>query len=130
MSSIAFKIFLIDLKFLLVFQISHIFSSIFSGFLNFSSFERFNLNFLRSNSRHFFKSFILILQGSIAYVTQQAWIQNATLRENILFGKEYDYKTYNKVIKACALRSDFALLPGGDQTEIGEKVSVVYLTFQ
>ncbi|CAH0389150.1 unnamed protein product [Bemisia tabaci] len=60
-------------------------------------------------------------KGSIAYVTQQAWIQNATLRENILFGKEYDYKTYNKVIKACALRSDFALLPGGDQTEIGEK---------
>ncbi|XP_030761803.1 multidrug resistance-associated protein 1 isoform X2 [Sitophilus oryzae] len=59
--------------------------------------------------------------GSIAYVSQQAWIQNATLKDNILFGKSYDKTLYDKVIEACALKPDFEMLPGGDQTEIGEK---------
>ncbi|KAI8125132.1 Multidrug resistance-associated protein 1 [Lucilia cuprina] len=61
------------------------------------------------------------ISGSIAYVPQQAWIQNATLRENILFGKEYDRKRYNRVIDACALRADIDMLSAGDKTEIGEK---------
>lgn len=60
-------------------------------------------------------------KGSIAYVPQQAWIQNATLQNNILFGKPYDKKRYDRVIEACALKPDFAMLPAGDQTEIGEK---------
>uniref|UniRef100_A0A182J6S8 ABC-type glutathione-S-conjugate transporter n=1 Tax=Anopheles atroparvus TaxID=41427 RepID=A0A182J6S8_ANOAO len=59
--------------------------------------------------------------GSIAYVPQQAWIQNATLRDNILFGKPFDQKKYDNVIDCCALRPDLAMLPGGDTTEIGEK---------
>ncbi|XP_018568582.1 multidrug resistance-associated protein 1-like [Anoplophora glabripennis] len=59
--------------------------------------------------------------GSIAYVSQQAWIQNATLKDNILFGKEFHKELYNKVIEACALKADFEMLPGGDQTEVGEK---------
>ncbi|XP_020713183.1 multidrug resistance-associated protein 1 isoform X11 [Ceratitis capitata] len=59
--------------------------------------------------------------GSIAYVPQQAWIQNATLRDNILFGLEYDRKRYNRVVDACALRADIDMLSAGDQTEIGEK---------
>ncbi|KAL3269849.1 hypothetical protein HHI36_008907 [Cryptolaemus montrouzieri] len=59
--------------------------------------------------------------GSVAYVAQQAWIQNATLRDNILFGKSFDKKLYEKVIEACALKADLAMLPAGDQTEIGEK---------
>nr|XP_029724825.1 multidrug resistance-associated protein 1-like isoform X4 [Aedes albopictus] len=59
--------------------------------------------------------------GKIAYVSQQAWIQNATLQDNILFGKPMDTKLYNKVIAACALKPDIEMLPGGDQTEIGEK---------
>lgn len=59
--------------------------------------------------------------GKIAYVSQQAWIQNATLQDNILFGKPMDAKLYNKVIAACALKPDIEMLPGGDQTEIGEK---------
>lgn len=61
-------------------------------------------------------------QGSIAYVAQQAWIQNATVRENILFGKPLDPVQYNKVIQACALTPDLEILPAGDKTEIGEKV--------
>ncbi|XP_018568571.1 multidrug resistance-associated protein 1 isoform X2 [Anoplophora glabripennis] len=59
--------------------------------------------------------------GRIAYVSQQAWIQNATLKDNILFGKKFDKVLYNKVIEMCALKADFEMLPGGDQTEIGEK---------
>ncbi|XP_050561843.1 multidrug resistance-associated protein 1 isoform X2 [Spodoptera frugiperda] len=59
--------------------------------------------------------------GSIAYVPQQAWIQNATLQDNILFGKPLDKQKYNNVIDMCALKPDFEVLPGGDQTEIGEK---------
>ena len=48
-------------------------------------------------------------------------MQNATLRDNILFGKPYDKIRYENVINACALKTDLEILPGGDQTEIGEK---------
>ncbi|CAH1777684.1 unnamed protein product [Owenia fusiformis] len=61
------------------------------------------------------------VRGSVAYVAQQAWIQNATVRDNILFGKEYNQIKYEKILDACALRADLDILPGGDQTEIGEK---------
>ena len=54
-------------------------------------------------------------------MTQQAWIQNMSLRDNILFGRPYDERRYEKVIEACALKQDLDMLPGGDQTEIGEK---------
>lgn len=56
--------------------------------------------------------------GKIAYVSQQAWIQNATLQDNILFGKPMDRKRYNQVIAACALKPDLEMLPGMD---IGHK---------
>lgn len=65
------------------------------------------------------------LQGSVAYVPQQAWIQNATLQDNILFGKSLEECDYYKVIDACALKSDFEMLPASDQTEIGEKVGLL-----
>uniref|UniRef100_A0A8C3AE20 ATP-binding cassette, sub-family C (CFTR/MRP), member 3 n=1 Tax=Cyclopterus lumpus TaxID=8103 RepID=A0A8C3AE20_CYCLU len=60
-------------------------------------------------------------RGSVAYVPQQAWIQNATLRDNILFGKPYNEPKYCCVLEACALTPDLEVLPGGDMTEIGEK---------
>ncbi|XP_054154952.1 ATP-binding cassette sub-family C member 2-like [Oppia nitens] len=58
---------------------------------------------------------------SLAYVPQQAWIQNATLKDNILFGKPYDPIKYRQVLRACALEPDLRQLSGGDETEIGEK---------
>jgi ATP-binding cassette subfamily C (CFTR/MRP) protein 1 len=61
------------------------------------------------------------VDGSIAYASQLAWIQNATLQDNILFGKPMNKDFYEKVIHACALTADLAMLPGGDMTEIGEK---------
>uniref|UniRef100_A0A8C1FUZ7 Multidrug resistance-associated protein 1 n=1 Tax=Cyprinus carpio carpio TaxID=630221 RepID=A0A8C1FUZ7_CYPCA len=61
------------------------------------------------------------IKGSVAYVPQQAWIQNATLKDNILFGREAKDSWYEKVVEACALLPDLEVLPGGDLTEIGEK---------
>ena len=58
----------------------------------------------------------------MAYVPQQAWIQNDTLRDNILFGIAYNEQKYRCVLEACALTPDLEVLPGGDMTEIGEKV--------
>ncbi|KAH9119892.1 hypothetical protein AeMF1_007675, partial [Aphanomyces euteiches] len=59
--------------------------------------------------------------GQVAYFSQQPWIQNTTIRENILFGKPYDRTKYDKVIDACALAKDMASFPAGDRTEIEAK---------
>ncbi|RHY79259.1 hypothetical protein DYB30_004041, partial [Aphanomyces astaci] len=59
--------------------------------------------------------------GQVAYFSQQAWIQNMTIRENILFGKPYDRVKYTNVLEACALSKDLALFSAGDRTEIGQK---------
>ncbi|RKO91071.1 P-loop containing nucleoside triphosphate hydrolase protein, partial [Blyttiomyces helicus] len=56
-----------------------------------------------------------------AYVAQTAWIINATIRENILFGTPFDAERYQETIEACALMHDLETLEGGDLTEIGEK---------
>uniref|UniRef100_A0A8C1Z2N0 Uncharacterized protein n=1 Tax=Cyprinus carpio TaxID=7962 RepID=A0A8C1Z2N0_CYPCA len=61
------------------------------------------------------------IKGSVAFVPQQAWIQNATVMDNILFGSYLDEERYRSVVDACALGPDLDLLPGRDQTEIGEK---------
>lgn len=61
------------------------------------------------------------VNGSVAYVPQQAWIQNMSLRNNILFNKPYDIEDYENVVKSCALKEDLENLPAGDRTEIGEK---------
>ena len=65
---------------------------------------------------------LLLLQGSVAYVPQQAWIQNATVKDNILFGKPLNPILYGQTLQSCALEPDLEILPGGDMTEIGEKV--------
>ncbi|GFR90705.1 ATP-binding cassette transporter sub-family C member 9 [Elysia marginata] len=58
---------------------------------------------------------------SMAYVSQRPWLLNASLKENILFGKPYVWRKYKKAISACALQPDIEQLPAGDDTEIGEK---------
>uniref|UniRef100_A0A096NW42 Multidrug resistance-associated protein 1-like n=2 Tax=Cercopithecinae TaxID=9528 RepID=A0A096NW42_PAPAN len=60
-------------------------------------------------------------KGSVAYVSQQAWIQNCILQENILFGSIMKKEFYEQVLEACALLPDLEQLPKGDQTEIGER---------
>ncbi|XP_069749378.1 ATP-binding cassette sub-family C member 5-like isoform X2 [Narcine bancroftii] len=60
------------------------------------------------------------VRGTFAYVAQQAWLFNASLRDNILFGKSYEEERYNSVLDACCLHPDIEMLPSGDMTEIGE----------
>lgn len=58
------------------------------------------------------------VKGSIAYVTQQAWIQNMTLRDNILFGKAFNEQRYLTALEACALKRDLEILTDGDQVPL------------
>ena len=59
--------------------------------------------------------------GKTAYVPQQPWVMNASVRENIVFGHRWDPTFYEKTINACALIEDMKTLPDGDQTEVGER---------
>ncbi|CAL5195604.1 unnamed protein product [Lathyrus oleraceus] len=59
--------------------------------------------------------------GTLAYVSQSAWIQSGTVRDNILFGKPMDKTRYVKAIKACALDKDINDFSHGDLTEIGQR---------
>ncbi|RDI78769.1 hypothetical protein Vi05172_g11350 [Venturia inaequalis] len=61
------------------------------------------------------------VRGTIAYVAQNAWIMNASVKDNVLFGHRFDPKFYDRTLKACALIEDLAILPDGDRTEVGEK---------
>ncbi|KAG7225945.1 hypothetical protein INR49_018546 [Caranx melampygus] len=61
------------------------------------------------------------VRGRLAYMAQQAWILNTTLRDNILFGQQYQEDRYQSVLSACCLRPDLNLLPNADLTEIGER---------
>ncbi|KAF8953252.1 multidrug resistance-associated ABC transporter [Flammula alnicola] len=57
----------------------------------------------------------------VAYAAQESWVQNNTIRNNILFGSDYDEERYRKVIKQCALEHDLELFDAGDATEVGER---------
>ncbi|PSN60350.1 hypothetical protein BS50DRAFT_593794 [Corynespora cassiicola Philippines] len=63
----------------------------------------------------------VMIGATRAFCPQYAWIQNATVKENIIFGKDFKKDWYNKVVDACALRPDLEMLPNGDMTEIGER---------
>jgi ABC-type transport system involved in cytochrome bd biosynthesis fused ATPase/permease subunit len=67
------------------------------------------------------------VDGSLSYVPQQPWIQNETIKQNILFGKDYNEIFYKTVIEKCALIADLNILPAGDATEIGERVRLIYV---
>ena len=62
----------------------------------------------------------VVMRGASAYVAQSPWVMNASVRENVVFGHRWDPAFYDRTIKACALADDFAILPDGDQTEVGE----------
>ncbi|KAG2523192.1 hypothetical protein JM18_005274 [Phytophthora kernoviae] len=63
----------------------------------------------------------VFVRGRVAYYSQQTWIQNMTIRDNILFGFPYNKDKYQRVIAACGLVPDLQQFPGGDSTEIGQK---------
>lgn len=59
-------------------------------------------------------------EAGFGLASQEPWIQHASVRDNILFGKDYDPAFYQTVIEACALSDDLNVLPNGDKTEVGE----------
>ncbi|KAF9030066.1 P-loop containing nucleoside triphosphate hydrolase protein [Rhodocollybia butyracea] len=60
-------------------------------------------------------------QHGVAYAAQESWVQNATIKENIVFGAEFEEERYKKVLFQCALERDLELFQAGDETEVGEK---------
>ncbi|XP_053982537.1 ATP-binding cassette subfamily C member 4-like isoform X1 [Hylaeus volcanicus] len=63
------------------------------------------------------------VNGSLSYAGQEAWVFGSTVRQNILFGQQYDRQRYQRVVKACSLLRDFKQFPQGDQTVVGERGS-------
>nr|UOU03343.1 ATP-binding cassette subfamily C4-4-2 [Brachionus rubens] len=61
------------------------------------------------------------IKGSLFYVPQEPWIFTASLKQNILFGKPYDKKKFDEIIKVCCLDEDLKTLSNGENTIIGEK---------
>jgi ABC-type multidrug transport system fused ATPase/permease subunit len=61
------------------------------------------------------------LSADIAYHSQQPWILNATVRDNILFGRDFDEALFAAAIEGSCLAADLAVLPAGVMTDIGEK---------
>ncbi|EAS02570.2 ABC transporter C family protein (macronuclear) [Tetrahymena thermophila SB210] len=61
----------------------------------------------------------IIVNGKTGYVSQNHWLQNKTIKENILFGKEYDPFWYNECIESCDLKVDFSTFSKKDEKVIG-----------
>ena len=59
--------------------------------------------------------------GSLGYAAQDPWVFSGTLRENILFGREFDGEWFQQVVDACCLNEDFKQLPYGEATPVGER---------
>ncbi|KAG6891081.1 hypothetical protein C0995_014171 [Termitomyces sp. Mi166 len=57
----------------------------------------------------------------VAYAAQESWVQNETIKQNILFGAPFDEERYKKVLYQCSLERDLTLFDAGDETEVGEK---------
>lgn len=74
-----------------------------------------------STDRHDFKAnkSDWIIDSAVAFVAQICFIENASIRDNILFGLPYDSGRYKRVLAACALRKDLDNFENGDQTDIG-----------
>ncbi|KAF9393978.1 hypothetical protein CPC16_000531 [Podila verticillata] len=61
------------------------------------------------------------IPGAVAYVSQYPWLQQASIRDNIMFGSPFEADRYQHVLEACALLPDLQIFEHGDLTEIGEK---------
>lgn len=77
------------------------------------------LNAYRSGHRLCFGN--VALYGSVAYAAQVPFIQNSTLKDNIVYGNPYDEDQYQRTLQVCALLPDIKVLPAGHDTEIGER---------
>lgn len=67
------------------------------------------------------KTGTLKIGGSISYCSQEPWLFRNTIKNNIIIGENFNLERYNQILKVCALRKDFQLLPDGQDTLVGEK---------
>ncbi|KAG8779614.1 hypothetical protein FRC12_024032 [Ceratobasidium sp. 428] len=65
--------------------------------------------------------FSLPRERGLAYAAQEAWVHSGSIRDNILFGSEYDEERYNAVLSQCALQQDLLLFSDADKTEVSER---------
>ncbi|KAF9013109.1 ABC transporter type 1, transmembrane domain-containing protein [Cyathus striatus] len=84
------------------------------------------LFFRKGCEMHFIPSvqntwFNLPRNGGVAYASQESWVMNETIKNNVLFGSPFDEERYNKVLQQCALKQDLELFDAGDETEVGER---------
>ncbi|CAH0699487.1 unnamed protein product [Spodoptera exigua] len=63
----------------------------------------------------------LHVHAIVAYASQEPWLFEASVRQNILFGQDMDLRRYKQVIKCCQLKTDLEILPHGDKTVVGER---------
>ncbi|KAJ8707774.1 hypothetical protein PYW07_011451 [Mythimna separata] len=63
----------------------------------------------------------LHVHAVVAYASQEPWLFEASVRQNILFGQDMDLRRYKQVIKCCQLKTDLEILPNGDKTVVGER---------
>ncbi|KAJ2674835.1 hypothetical protein GGI25_004222 [Coemansia spiralis] len=82
---------------------------------------KINVPILEMPANALFSSLPGYALDNIAYVSQEPWLRNASIRDNILFGEPYCQVRYEKVLNMCALRPDLSIFAGGDMTEIGER---------
>ena len=59
--------------------------------------------------------------GSVAYISQEPFLLNDTIKNNIVFGHKWDRTKYELCLKACELTEDLLILTGSDLTQIGER---------
>ncbi|EGX92245.1 ATP-binding cassette transporter, putative [Cordyceps militaris CM01] len=62
---------------------------------------------------------ISLERAFVAYCDEQVWIQNRSIRENLICASNYDARWYSHVLSACQLLSDIQSFPSGDQTIVG-----------
>lgn len=62
-----------------------------------------------------------VKRTTVGYTSQNAWIINGTVKENVIFGRNVNQEWYNQVLKATTLDTDIALFELKDATPIGER---------
>ena len=63
----------------------------------------------------------VLVNGKVSYASQDPWVFEGTIRDNVVFVEDYNERRYKKVLKVCALERDLELLPHGDLTIVGER---------
>jgi ABC-type transport system involved in cytochrome bd biosynthesis fused ATPase/permease subunit len=71
---------------------------------------------MRGNEQVGIKEENWVVPNMLAYVPQQAWLQNASIKDNIIFSSPWDAKRYQAVLEACSLLTDLSILEDGDET--------------